>query len=1068
MAPRRGFRLKWFSLAFPIAIVACLGVIAAALWSVSSSFRQVEREIEIRQQTLKLTSELSQIAALQARLARAYAATGDSRFLRYYFEVAGYRNGTKAPPTDDPILYWEEVIAGMRDHVPAADVHGKSFPIRMREAGFSPEELQTLDEALRVSDELLRTEKIAFAATQGLYDPEKNDFVSEGKSNADYALKLVYGSDYARLQARLTSEISRLAKLSDTRTSEGVSESTAKLLKATTLAGIAMGMLLTLGLLASLFIERFVLRPVQRFAVVANRIAAGDYKTRVPPSRGVVELGIVASAINDMAASIEEDIRQRQAVLRELEEARAEAESATKAKSMFLANMSHEVRTPMNAIIGMAYLALKTSLNARQRDYIGKIHTAGKSLLGVINDILDFSKIEANKLELERIPFDLQHTVANSLFIVRGGAMEKEIELLLDMDPDLVHQPQLIGDGLRLGEVLTNLLSNAIKFTHHGYVQLSVRRLRTEDNTEILRFEIVDTGIGMTSEQMSRLFEQFTQADGSTTRKYGGTGLGLAISKRLVELMGGSIEVESGVDRGSRFHFTARFGKSNASDLAPASRAVGGRVLVVDDLPEARLVLDHMLTDLGLEVVEAANGNAALAAVEEGIEQRKPFSMAFIDWVMPGMNGGALIQAIRTRFGAEAPRLLVVSAYDIEGLRESVDSEGVQHFLSKPVLPTSLEQLFAGLAADGRQEQQAGVPALQSSSQQDIRILVVEDHPINQQLALELLRDIGTRPDLARDGKEAICMLDARAPHYYALVLMDLQMPVLDGYETTKRIRADSRYADLPIIAMTAHVTLEEREHCLALGMRGHIGKPIDPDELERVIGAYRSGAGEPQEQEKPATQEGRDSSIDSKEGNVTLEAMSRLPRIHGLDTQSGLGRTRGKVDLYRNLLEQFALGFESFGQQIMQFLNEGKPGDAERLAHSLKGVAASLGAQPVSDAARHLEHALHHGLPPETALGRVEHQLNPLVIALTAHLKASKVDSGRSPSSLIVQQGELPAWVDDLRRMLAEGDVAAQRLWEQRGQELSVLLPIDTFSRIRRALENFDFDAALSSLGSR
>jgi HPt (histidine-containing phosphotransfer) domain-containing protein len=234
------------------------------------------------------------------------------------------------------------------------------------------------------------------------------------------------------------------------------------------------------------------------------------------------------------------------------------------------------------------------------------------------------------------------------------------------------------------------------------------------------------------------------------------------------------------------------------------------------------------------------------------------------------------------------------------------------------------------------------------------------------------------------------------------------------------------------------------------------------------VIGAYRSGAGKPQEQEKPATQEGRDSSIDSKEGNVTLEAMSRLPRIHGLDTQSGLGRTRGKVDLYRNLLEQFALGFESFGQQIMQFLNEGKPGDAERLAHSLKGVAASLGAQPVSDAARHLEHALHHGLPPETALGRVEHQLNPLVIALTAHLKASKVDSGRSPSSLIVQQGELPAWVDDLRRMLAEGDVAAQRLWEQRGQELSVLLPIDTFSRIRRALENFDFDAALSSLGSR
>lgn len=1062
---RQGIKLKFFSIAFPVAIVTFLSVIGAALWLVASSFKQVEQVLDRRQQTLALTSELSRVTELQARLVRAYAATGDTRFLTYYYGLAEYRNGKTASPTGDPAQYWEEVIAGLREYVPAAEISGRSFPLRMREAGFSTEELAVLDRALAIGDQLQKTEQIAFAATQGLYDPDKGEFVSDGKPNIDFALRLVYGPEYARLQASLTSEVSRLAKLADARTSLSVQASTSRLLNAIVAAGTAMGMLLALALLASFFIERYVLSPMQKFAAVADRIATGDYQTRLVPSKAVAELGTLASAFNNMATAIEEDIKQRQAVMRELEEARAVAESATRAKSMFLANMSHEVRTPMNAIIGMAYLTLKTRLDARQRDYVSKIHDAGKALLGVINGILDFSKIEANRLELERVPFDLQQSVANSVFLVRESAIEKEIELLLDMDPALIHEPRLLGDGLRLGEVLTNLLSNAVKFTHRGYVQLTVRLVRVDDATRELRFTVADTGIGMTPEQKSRLFEEFIQADGSTTRKYGGTGLGLAISKRLVKLMGGTIEVESEPDRGSRFHFTAQFGKTDARVPVLPAGAAGGRVLVVDDLPEARLVLVHMLEDLGLEVMQAKDGAEALEALHEGIQRQQPFAMAFIDWVMPGMNGGALINAIRARFGKHAPQLLVVSAYDTEGLREAVDSLGVKHFLPKPVLPALLQQLFAGLR--GEQVAAGGAVAIpRPPSLEGMRVLLVEDHPVNQQLALELLRDIGISPDLAHHGQEAINRLAEHDQDYYSLVLMDLQMPVLDGYETAKRLRADARYVDLPIVAMTAHVTLEERERCLALGMRGHIAKPIDPDELFRLIASLgRRAAGAKPVAVQFAGAARQPTTLPHQDGDVP----AGLPCIDGLDTQAGLNHTRGKQILYLNLLKQFVAGFRSFGQQTMEFLRDGKRDDAQRLAHSLKAVADSLGARRVAEAASKLELLLRRGEPSAAALTSVELELGPLMSALAVHFRSSL--TGVELPSLVERPGPhlssvpLPGWVDDLRQLLADGDVAARQLWEQRGEELSGLLPIDTYGRLRRALDNFEFDAALEAL---
>src|SRR5262245_57900864 len=401
MRDGQGVKLKVFSIAFPIAIVVFLSVIAGAFSFVSSYFQEVEKTLERRRETLTLTSELSRITELMARLVRAFAATGDTRYLTYYYELAEYRNGKQAGPGMDPVQYWEEVIAGLRQHIKPAEMAGKSFSVRMREAGFSAEELGVLERALAIGDELHKAEQIAFAATQGLYDPQTGDFVSDGKPNMGYALKLVYGPDYAKLQANLTLEVSRLARLADARTALRVQQATDGLWWASVLAASAMLMLLALALSVSLFIDRYVLTPIQRFAHVADRLATGDYTTRIAPSRAVAELNTAASIFNKMAAAIEDDIKHRQTVQRELEEARATAESATRTKSRFLANMSHEIRTPMNAIIGMAYLALRTRLDARQHDYVSKIHYAAKSLLGVIDDILDFSKVEAGKLELE-------------------------------------------------------------------------------------------------------------------------------------------------------------------------------------------------------------------------------------------------------------------------------------------------------------------------------------------------------------------------------------------------------------------------------------------------------------------------------------------------------------------------------------------------------------------------------------------------------------------------------------------------------------------------------------------
>ena len=528
----------------------------------------------------------------------------------------------------------------------------------------------------------------------------------------------------------------------------------------------------------------------------------------------------------------------------ELRAANRRAEDATAMKSMFLANMSHEIRTPMNAVIGMAYLALKTPLSEKQRDYVSKIHNAGTSLLGVINDVLDFSKIEAGRLDIEAVDFRLDDVIASVTSITAQKAQDKGLEFLVDVADSV--PPNLVGDPLRLGQVIANLVNNAIKFTEQGDVYLRADLLEEVGERVRLRFSVKDTGIGMTPEQAARLFQPFSQADGSTTRKHGGTGLGLTICRRLVELMGGEIWLESAPGAGSTFLFTVSVGVSSglARSRVATEQLRAVSALVVDDNAAARDILVHALVGVGARVDAVSSGEEAIAAVRQHDSDR-PYDVIFMDWRMPGMDG---IQA--TRLIKEDPSLttrpavVLVTAFGREEVREEAERIQMDGFLLKPVTPSMLFDTLVALFAGSRQDGTAPAPAADRHADRlrGMRILLAEDNEINQQIAVELLEGVGATVEVANDGVDAVRkVLSQPMPPNYDVVLMDLQMPEMDGYQATREIRSDARFASFPIIAMTAHATIEERQKCLGAGMNGHVSKPIDPsslfDTLERLAG---------------------------------------------------------------------------------------------------------------------------------------------------------------------------------------------------------------------------------------
>ena len=589
--------------------------------------------------------------------------------------------------------------------------------------------------------------------------------------------------------------------------------------------------------LVILLLRRLAINPIQRItSYLDSLLDRGNEKPLRLPAHTGSELKRLADSTNELAETIRQrDARERELiqVREELMVAHDEALNASRAKSEFLANMSHEIRTPMNAIIGMSYLTLQTKLDSKQRNYVDKTQEAAKRLLTILNDILDFSKIEAGKLKVERISFDLHRIMDQLDSLVGFRARQKKLELMFRTGPDV--PSALTGDPHRLVQVLLNLANNALKFTDSdGYIVIDVNVEDEDESSVQLHFSVADSGIGISPEQQTNLFQPFSQADSSTTRKYGGTGLGLAICKDLVELMGGKVWLESELGEGSTFHFIINFVKQPADSmdvLKLKTMANGLRALVVEDNMTSRTILVEMLRYCGFQVEQAEAGEIAVAMVMEA-DQVEPFDLVLMDHLMPGVPGVDAAHAIRSELKLhKIPEVIMVTAVDDEEIRQKMQKFGLTEALPKPVTITSLQDLImriCGLNPEtkdaNKNETNPNVVKLAGA-----RILLVEDDELNQELMMELLEQVHLGVDMAANGQEAIEML---AVGNYDGVLMDCQMPVMDGYEATRRIRKQERFKRLPILAMTANALSGDREKVLNAGMNDHITKPVDIDLL--------------------------------------------------------------------------------------------------------------------------------------------------------------------------------------------------------------------------------------------
>jgi PAS domain S-box-containing protein len=628
------------------------------------------------------------------------------------------------------------------------------------------------------------------------------------------------------------------------------------------------------------------------------------------------------------------DVTERHRAEVELVRARVVAEAASQAKSDFLANMSHEIRTPMSGALGMLNLLLRTELTPRQHDYASKARTAAQALLAVINDVLDFSKVEAGKMELDPHRFELSDFMRELAVILSANVGTKDIEVLFRLDPRL--PPALVGDATRLRQVLLNLAGNALKFTEHGEVVLALTLQSVENGEARLRFEVSDTGIGIADDKLEHIFTGFSQAEQSTSRRYGGTGLGLAISRRLVALMGGELLVQSHVGEGSRFHFELVLPVAQAEVLPLEPVQPGLKVLIVDDNPMAREVLQGIGESLGWDCDVAPSGEQALALVHEAAERGEPhYGLILMDWRMPGLDGWETSRRIRESHESDAPVIIMVTAHGRELLAERSEQEiaSLGGYLVKPVTASMLHDVVAE-ATRGEPLQmraaEAGQPRLTG-----MRLLVVEDNSFNRQVAQELLEGEGATVTLAGGGVEGVHLALISEPGFDA-VLMDLQMPDIDGFEAAQRILA--RRPDALVIAMTANAMASDREACLAAGMCDHIAKPVD---LEQLVACLLRHVGH-------------------ADGAPRAVVQATPPDL--LDREAALGRLGGRRALYDRLVAAFAQDAPVEMEALRRHLKKGSAPDAVRVLHTLRGLAGAVGAQALAALAGRQEDALRGG----------------------------------------------------------------------------------------------------------
>ena len=747
-----------------------------------------------------------------------------------------------------------------------------------------------------------------------------------------------------------------------------------------------------------------------------------------------------------------EDITLRRSQELELIEARRVAEQANAAKSEFLSRMSHELRTPMNAIIGMSYLALRANPEPRLQDYVSKINAAGQKLLALINDILDFSKIEAGKMSLERTDFLLDSVLADLSTLIAQKIFDQGLELLFLVDEDVPRQLQ--GDPLRLGQVLLNLLSNASKFTKLGQIVLRISCLEQRGQRVQLRFEVTDTGIGMEESQLAKLFQPFEQAELSTTRHFGGSGLGLTICRHLLGLMEGTIEASSAVGEGSTFRATAWFGLGAGLPAAVLPEQLKNlRVLLVDDNPIALEVLMAHLAHLPLQLSCCGSGEETLQQVRRAAESGAPIDLVLLDWQLPGMDGLETMRQLRQRESEGAPEVVMVTAFGRDDVRFSAEREGIRAFLTKPVCQSELLDILVTLEQPDPRSPLPLPPSPLEMAQQEglagLRVLLVEDNEINQQICCELLRDASVEVTVAADGAEALQRLEQPGVPAdegllpFDLVLMDLNMPVLDGWETTRRIREDSRWDRLPVLAMTAHALVEERDRCQALGMQDHLTKPIEPDTLFQALRRW----GRP----------GEPSSQNATQSDAATPVYGDLP---GFDLTGGLRRTAGNLALHRQLLNSLANTQASASRRVQEALNSNDTLEAQRIAHTVKGVAANLGATALAEAAGQLDRALQSDGSWQEPLVHFDRTLRQSVATIRSLQAAAKEPSPR-PAAASTGREPGPADLERLATLLAAGDGDALELFRRLQPDLATLLGEAAVAAMAAHLERFALEAA-------